>query len=254
MFSRHYTISNVMQPKTYNAYLKALKGQTTFDMDLLDSAPKDKMSFTIKNYYATQPNGMSNKICQPNTQHLFEIIGPIGKSLGHSSFGTHIAFCSGTGILPLIDFVAYVARKVLLVSTQTSGQFEHKLQLNSTEISADGPGFEPFRFILYASFESESEAIGLQLCESLHKFCVERSIPTFRLITRFSTGGRASFVVENRQPRWDGDFVKAQINAIDSKEIQKVWVCGPPSMSEVFDKAFSEILAQGDQRITAEKL
>jgi hypothetical protein len=45
---------------------------------------------------------------------MFEIIGPIGKSLGHADFGTHIAFVSGTGILPLIDFVAYVARRVLL--------------------------------------------------------------------------------------------------------------------------------------------
>ena len=44
------------------------------------------------------------------------------------------------------------------------------------------------------------------------------------------------------------------MNAIDSKELQKVWVCGPPNMSEVFDKAFVEILAEGDQRITAEKL
>ena len=72
------------------------------------------MSYTVKNYYATQPNGLSHKICQLDNRHLFEVVGPLGKSLGHSNFGTHIAFCSGTGILPLIDFVAYVARKVLL--------------------------------------------------------------------------------------------------------------------------------------------
>jgi len=38
----------------------------------------------------------------------------MGKSLGHSSQGTHVAFVGGTGILPILDFVAYVARKVLL--------------------------------------------------------------------------------------------------------------------------------------------
>jgi len=33
--------------------------------------------------------------------------------------------------------------------------------------------------ILYASFESVSESIGLELCESLHKYCVERNLQTF---------------------------------------------------------------------------
>ena len=97
-------------------------------------------------------------------------MGPIGKSLGHSSFGTHVAFCSGTGILPLIDFVAYVARKVLIGDNDKSGSVQRGLNVTSTEISSnsDGPGYEPFKFILHVSFESESESIGLELCEALH--------------------------------------------------------------------------------------
>ena len=56
---------------------------------------------------------MSQKFFNNQNKQIFEIIGPIGKSLGHADYGTHIAFASGTGILPLIDFVAYVARRVL---------------------------------------------------------------------------------------------------------------------------------------------
>jgi len=51
--------------------------------------------------------------------------------------------------------------------------------LNSTEISSNDYEFEPFRFILYASFVDKAEAIGLELCESLNKYCEERELPTF---------------------------------------------------------------------------
>ena len=73
--------------------------------------------------------------------------------------------------------------------------------LNSTEIEGDNS--QSFKLILYASFESVSESIGLELCESLHKYCVERSLPTFQLITRFSVGGNL------KQRRWDADFIRA---------------------------------------------
>ena len=61
----------------------------------------------------------------------------------------------------MIDFVAYVARKVLLGNSQNSSSSARDLKVNSTTISADDVGTEAFRFILYASFESESESIGL---------------------------------------------------------------------------------------------
>ena len=91
---------------------------------------------------------------------------------------------SGTGILPLMDFVAFIARKVLI-----GGNFSSEIRkpiLNSTELSSNGGEFEPFRFILYASFVDKAESIGLELCESLHKYCEERELPTFQLIQRFS--------------------------------------------------------------------
>ena len=70
------------------------------------------MSFTVKNY--NQNGGISQKFHAYENEPMFQVIGPIGKSLDHSGFGAHVAFVSGTGILPLIDFVAFVARKVLL--------------------------------------------------------------------------------------------------------------------------------------------
>lgn len=39
-----------------------------------------------------------------------------------------------------------------------------------------------------------------------------------------------------RSPRWDEKFIESELVA-DSGSIRKVWVCGPPSMNETFDKA-----------------
>ena len=71
-----------------------------------------------------------------------------------------------------MDFVAFVARKVLI-----GGNFSSEIRkpvLNSTEISSNGGEFEPFKFILYASFVNKAESIGLDLCERLHEYCVEK--------------------------------------------------------------------------------
>ena len=74
--------------------------------------------------------------------------------------------------------------------------------IKSTEI--DNQSEKPFKFILYASFQSLSESIGLELCESLQKYCVDRNLPTFQLIKRFSVGGDGP-----RAPRWDADYIRA---------------------------------------------
>ena len=80
-----------------------------------------------------------------------------------------------------------------------------------------------------------SESIGLELCESLHKYCVDRNISTFKLVTRFSVGGTL------RQRRWDADFIRAQLSSIEPGELKKVWVCGPPAMNETFDRCLDRI-------------
>ena len=37
------------------------------------------------------------------------------------------------------------------------------------------------------------------------------------------------------------------------KSIQKVWVCGPPVMSETFDRVFSAAAAANNQQVSAEE-
>lgn len=104
-----------MQPHIYATYIRALLEQEDFDLECLNNQAKDTITFTIKNY--NEPAGLSLKFFSPNAEDLFKVTGPIGKGLDFSENGTHIAFVAGTGILPLMDFVAFVARKVLKIET-----------------------------------------------------------------------------------------------------------------------------------------
>ena len=39
--------------------------------------------------------------------------------------------------------------------------------------------------------------------------------------------------------RWNAEFIRREIGKLGCKNVQKVWVCGPPSMNEYFDKVLS---------------
>lgn len=121
--------------------------------------------------------------------------------------GTNIAFTGGTGILSFMDFVAAIAR--------------HNLGIG--EPLKFG---ENFKFILYASFSNRGDSLGLQLCEALDQFCKDKGIKNFMFVARLR--------LENiNKERWNDAFIE---KAIKSMKSQKIWVCGPPAMSEIFER------------------
>ena len=138
-----------------------------------------------------------------------------------------------------MDYVAHVIR-------QTLDHDKPYQQLNQTLITSytgHSTDTTPLKFILFASFQSQKDSIGLELCRAFDQYCQSRGIGTFELRTRF-TG----------DARWDEWFIRQELETFSKLDLQKVWVCGPPPMSEVFDKTFSKILAEGQQGITQEML
>ena len=88
-----------------------------------------------------------------------------------------------------------------------------------------------FKFVLFASFSKMSESIAVDLCESLYNYCKQNGYKNFKYVLRLSQ--------ENLNPdRWDETFISNQINKYDNRIIRRIWVCGPPAMSETFEKAF----------------
>ena len=75
------------------------------------------------------------------------------------------------------------------------------------------------------------------IVEALERICMVNGKPDrFKLVIRLSC---------NKEKRWDKKYVFKQMmhhsKTNVGETIKKVWVCGPPLMSEVFDKIFYEL-------------
>lgn len=54
------------------------------------------------------------------------------------------------------------------------------------------------------------------------------------------------FKKEDRNAKkWDKDFIVREMKKFDSSEIQRIWVCGPPKMNEMFDRVLTSLDDEG---------
>jgi len=97
---------------------------------------------------------------------------------------------------------------------------------------------DDFKLRLYVSFQSKKDAIGLELLEALDRFCKHHGKSNFELVMRLSDAGK--------QRRWDADFIREQVRVAES--LRRAWVCGPPVMTETFDRTFSAMIEAEPER------
>jgi NAD(P)H-flavin reductase len=151
------------------------------------------------------------KLIENDMNTMYEIQGPMGKGLNIKSSGVHVAFTAGTGILVFIDLVAHLVKKNLgMLSPEEDVQLDPK-----------------FRFILFCSFPKKEEAIGFEMCQLLNDLCQSQGMNNFQFVSRFSNISKE---------RWDTAFLEKRLQEYDSQNLGRLWVCGPPSMNELFDK------------------
>ena len=92
-----------------------------------------------------------------------------------------------------------------------------------------------FKLHLFVSFQSRAQAIGLELIEALEKLNASLKLDNFTATVRLSeTEGP-------RLPRWTPEYIQSEL-AVYAGNIQKIWVCGPPAMNELFDKTLGGLL------------
>jgi hypothetical protein len=119
----------------------------------------------------------------------YEIKGPIGESLQVKKSGLHIAFTSGTGVLPLMDLIGH-----LLFTT---------MGLNSAlGVDPDDCVRPDFKLKLFVSFSSRKETVALELLERIRDYFEHIANPSFELVIRLSTD------FEHSNFRWNEDFLK----------------------------------------------
>ncbi len=77
--------------------------------------------------------------------------------------------------------------------------------------------------------------MGLELCEALAQFNKANGQSNFEVNIRLSKEGVNA-------GRWDKAFIEREVLKYKTHDLKKVWVCGPPAMSEVFEKVYFSIL------------
>lgn len=188
-----------------------------FNQELFNTNDTNSIHLAIKNF--NLKNGLSKRIFDPKSKtHKYSITGPLGKGLGitSKSTGTHFVFAAGIGVLAFIDLIA----RMILQQLDQLPKGSEKLQ-------------DDFHLVFYVSFPSKEGAVCLKLLDSLAKICKKKGIPEkFQLVLRFSN---------LNMPRWDKTFVfnnlmhytKVAKTVVDHDfGIKKIWVAGPPLMSE----------------------
>jgi hypothetical protein len=145
----------------------------------------------------------------------------MGKGLAPAQNGVHLAFAAGTGTLCFVDLMAHVAISVLGLA-------------GKEEIQNGCIDPQTFQLHLYVSFPSKAEAIAYELCEALHNYCQRNDLKTFTLHPRLSK--------EKINPaRWDEMWVESTISKYKASEVNRMWVCGPPMMNELFDRTLMDM-------------
>lgn len=131
----------------------------------------------------------------------------MGTGLKVKPTGTHIAFSAGTGNLVFLDLAAECLLKV-------TGQ------------AKDSYLKEGFQFIFYIYAASRDHVAGLELLERLDAL----DTPYFKL-----------HLILTRDKTMQSEKLDSQQKIVKKMESHgkdsKVWVCGPPIMNELFEKA-----------------
>ncbi len=185
------------------------------------------MIFAAKNYNIS--GGVSQLLHKMESDEVFQVKGLLGKGLGLRRQGTHIAFTGGTGALVFVDLAALLLRVNLGL-----------IDPESIPLLSKGSSF---RFVLYVSFPTRIDSLALDLFEGLAHVTKAKGLKNFELFIRISS--------EQNKGRWDESFIETEIGKYSNKkkreeELAKVYVCGPPPMTETFDRALTSMVLNGD--------
>ena len=115
-----------MEPTLYQTYIDALNKTNLFvnkagmtmsadrfkieDILRVNKEKKDEITLCIKNY---KVGGLSNAIHTRHQQSIFNVSGPMGRPLNIQLHRVNVAFVAGTGVLPFMDLVGFIARQTL---------------------------------------------------------------------------------------------------------------------------------------------
>lgn len=179
----------------------------------------------IMKIYPQSSNGITRQLIDGDDNQHFTIDGPFGIGLNltpKNIKGKTVIFLGGTGILPFIDFFAYLYRLLIKERDPMKNLFYDE------EFEEH---FKQAHFTVYAYYPNRSEAVGYELCSNISEFYFQNRVEErFKFIPTFTQEGG------NRLSKQEIiEILKKHHSEIES-ELKNVWVCGPPSMNNMFQR------------------
>ena len=135
-----------------------------------------------------------------------------------------MAFCAGTGVLVFLDLVTQLLLKNAFESDGKKLPDEMKVYEGD------------FEFHLYVAYQDRESAIGLDVIEALEGVNSKLGLSNFKAIVRLSQSNDGG----PKPPRWTPAYIEEQLEPLKDS-LQRVWVVGPPSLNETFDKTLEAI-------------
>lgn len=231
--TRYYSICDSMREDVYGRYCDIFNSTAedtpiSFrDLKVQDFID-DSLEFVIKRC-ALSDSSLSKQLIDAEKFHRFYAYGPIGKPFDfkpENTEGINMIFCAGTGILPFMDLFAYLGRKMM----KKSGYYQDE---EFDEIS------DKAYFIIYAYFPTRKDAIGIELVEAVQKIYKKHFMGDqfyFNLILTQEGGEKFN----------DDELMELiQDYSTANQGINRLQVCGPPSMNLQFQRLAPKIMEEG---------
>lgn len=222
LVKRQFTVVRCLEKGVYEGLIDGIKSKGKVRAKE-SQIGKGGFQVAVKNYKVV--GGLSEAMHRSLIGDMFTVRGILGKSLGLAKHGDHVAFVAGTGVLVFLDLVGLISKH----------HIGHLRDSHDMPIFSEG---STFKLILYASFASDSEAIGLDLLRAL-----QASNPSnFELHLRISSQTRSSHAEGSASTRWDPAFIRKELLSKGVGSLAKVYVCGPPNMTEMFERTLGEMI------------
>lgn len=174
-------------------------------------------------YYPQTKRGISAQLTHATENDKFFVNTPVGKGLDidlRSPNGTYLLFVGGTGILPYMDFFAYLVRYTIA-------------KYAKEKIVFDGENFEHdlsgINLIIYAYYRNDKNAPGYEFVSKIAQIYKHFNIENqFTLIPKFTSLGEKRINKES--------LIELLEDHKDRTGIERIWVCGPPPMNNLFSR------------------
>lgn len=197
----------------------------------------DSLPLIIKAY--PFKSALSKQIAEVEIGQKYLLEGPIGRGLeiSDSFSGEMVMIGAGTGILPFIDLLDLLLKKILFQAANVK-KADTSYILPAQDYSKIFPGA---KFKLLSAFRTMEDFIGWEWIGKAHRVSKNYDLGVFETVARVRT--EQNIGMPSTKAHFDKEFLSRFI----SKSTDFVLICGPPKMNKGMFDIVKELVENEDR-------